>query len=200
MTSFLSRSRAVPAWMHEFLGERTTYADCSLALVFGFAFPVILALVFPSDFAVMGGWRRVLFCVSAADIAAGAVANTSPGTEAHHYGKSLAFRHVFVTIHFLHLIGVGYPLADAPGVFEFLVKTYGLTLMSAVVVLNAGRVQRPVAMAALTVAVPLLLVGDCGRDILRPIALVFVMKLVLSYSVAHQQPADVSSRQSALKR
>lgn len=191
MTSFLSRPRVVPGPLHEFLGERTTYADCGLALVSGFAFPGILSLAFPSDFAAMSGWGRSLFCVAAGDIAAGSVGNTSPGTEAFHYGKSLVSRHVFVAIHFLHLFGIGYPLAaEGAGVVEFLAKTYGLTMAASVAVLNAGRLQRPLAMTAVTACVPFFWGADCGREILRPIALVFNLKLALSFSVAHQQPAD----------
>jgi len=187
--AFWSRLRVVPGPMQEFLGERTTYADSGLALGAGIVFLGVLALAFPGDFAAMGGWRCGLFCVAAGDIAAGAIGNTSPGTEAFHYGKSLASRHAFVAIHFLHLLGVGYPLAGTSGVVGYLAKTYGVTMATSVLVLNAGRLQRPVAMAVLTVAVPLLLTVDCGREILRPIALIFVMKLALAFSVAHQKPA-----------
>jgi len=189
MASFFFRSFSVPTFMHEFLGERTTVFDTVMAFGTGILFPVLLSLLFPSDWASMETWKCILFSVTCSDIAAGAVANASTGTEQYHYSKSLATRHIFVFIHFLHLAGVGFPLsAGSSEVFPFLAKTYGLMLMSAVLVLNAGRAQRQVALASLTFVLPFLFTIDCGKEILRPVAAVFVIKLVFSYSVEHQRP------------
>ena len=187
MQSFMFLPRSVPSVLQEFLGERTTALDTAMALGTGIFFPILLALLFPSDWTAMKAWQKILFSVTACDIAAGAVANTSPGTERYYYSKSAAIRHIFVSIHFLHLAGVGFPLGFSE-VWAFLAQTYGLMLVSAVAVLNAGRAQRQVALASLTFVLPLLFTLDCGKEILRPVATVFVIKLVLSFSVEHQRP------------
>eukprot|EP00121_Abeoforma_whisleri_P011624 Awhi_evm1s10727 len=195
-SSFFYQPRTVPSFLQEFLGERTTVIDTILALGSALLFPFILSLLYPSDWASMTGWKFMLFCCAAGDIAAGAIGNTSPGTEEVHYRKSLASRHIFVFIHFIHLIGVGYPLIDALGVFEFLLITYGFMVVAAIAVLNAGRAQRPVSLMAIMIIIPFLCTVDCGREILRPVAMIFVLKLVLSYSVDHQRPVSFESIKS----
>merc|ERR1712150_230704 len=88
----------------------------------------------------------------------------------------------------LHAAGVAFSFPDA-GAHQYMAKVYGHMLVLAIAVLNTGPLQRVVALAALSFGGPVVLTWQCDNKILQPIAIVFLMKLVLAFSVIHH-PVD----------
>jgi hypothetical protein len=89
---------AVPWWLHELHGSRSTRRD--LALVQGSAWGVTVLV---AALAVAEGlplWSVALLALLVVDIAGGVVSNVTPGTNAH-YNASRRARVVFLALHVL---------------------------------------------------------------------------------------------------
>ena len=120
----------VPSALHDVLGQRQTalsLAAVGAALVgAGVVFAVLQDA--HADLAV---WRRVLAFLLFLDLAAGAVANVTAGTNAH-YAQRARRRWVFIAVH-IHLpvfaLLMGLPLAPYLMIWAYVIATVsGLTL------------------------------------------------------------------------
>lgn len=166
--------------LHDVLGRRQSV----LALSAVGAALVGAAVVFAAlqgahaDIAI---WRRALAFFLLLDLAAGAVANFTTGTNAH-YAQSAKRRWVFVTVH-IHLpvfaVLMGLPLPPYLILWAFvIVAVSGLTLVFA-------RPEQRVLAALVTVlglmAVPLLGLAPLGAVA----AALFIVKLCYAFAVNH---------------
>eukprot|EP00808_Paulinella_micropora_P005669 g72607.t1 len=197
MVNFFQRY-TVPSLLHAFFGQTTTIADVLCCLVSLVMFPVLLARLFPYEFDMLGGrwnWRTVLFCLVTGDLGGGAVANVTLGTNRFWARQRRILRMGFVLFHGLHIALL---LTALPGgwhgsVLQYMGITYAVTVGCALLVLYAGRAQRQVAFLSMTLAIPCLLYLDCGYAILRPITLLYLLKLVCAFAVVHYPLSSATS-------
>ena len=175
-------SIAIPRPLHDVFGLRQSRGALALILIAGVTLPVALALASPTALVDVPLWRAVLALVLIADIAAGAVANFTAGTN-DHYAERPGSRWLFIAVH-LHLVVVAL-LLDAPLLPA--VVLWAATIAGAVVVnLLAGRaLQRPVGglvLAAILTAIPLL----ATPPLLAAVGAVFALKVVYAFAVDHR--------------
>ena len=129
-------------------------------------------------------WRAALAALLVADIAAGAVANLTRGTN-DHYAASARRRIVFLAVH-VHLPAVAL-LLDLP-LLPALVA-WALTIVAAAIIALApvATLQRPAgALAVIIVLSATMLVAETTATLLFVTAL-FAIKVVLSFAVDHSR-------------
>lgn len=170
----------IPSWLHDVLGERQSVASLTLIVL---AMPLAVLAVLPALLAVEP-WRAVIAAALVADIAAGAVANVTRGTN-DHYAASARRRAVFLAVH-LHLPAValllGLPLVPA-------LVGWALTIAAGtiVVLMQQTTMQRPVAAAAVVVILCAVTISPESSVPLLFIAALFAIKVVLAFAVDHSR-------------
>lgn len=180
MTAF-EREYPIPAAFKEVLGSRQSVgALLCIALVTVLA-ATLWGVTIGQEVASNSLWRQVLAWLLMLDIAAGAIANFTPGTNAF-YAERPAWRWGFIAIHVhLPLVGwlLGVPLAPLLGVWAY-------TIGAAVLVnLTFGRRWQPV------LAGTLLCVGVLGISQLSlpawlmSLTLLFMIKVLYAFAVNH---------------
>lgn len=170
----------MPAPLHDVFGERQSPA--SLALI-GLAIPLAVLAVWPALVAI-DLWRAVLAGILVADIAAGAVANLTRGTN-DHYAASARRRIVFLAVH-VHLPVVAL-LLGLP-VLPTLVA-WALTIIAGAIIVHprVATLQRPASATAVIVILSVtMLFSDTTPTVLFITAL-FAIKVVLSFAVDHSR-------------
>ena len=170
----------IPPALHDVLGTRQSVpALAAIAVAVGAVLVVFFSLQGPhTDVPI---WRRMLALVFLLDIAAGAVANLTAGTN-DHYAQSARRRWLFIAVH-IHLplfaVLLGLPLAPYVGVWAYVIAAAaGLNLA----VRHPD--QRVVAGAVMVIglmALPLL-----GLDPLGGVAAaLFIVKVCYAFAVNH---------------
>ena len=171
----------VPQALHDVLGERTRRLDVALILLAGAL--VASLFVFRTDMAELAWWRAALAVALVADIAAGAVANLTQGTN-DYYVERPAHRWGFIAIH-VHVLVLAW-LLDAR--MPQAIGLWAFTIASACVVnLQFGRASQP-SLAGLLVTVGaagLLTWQPSGPPALVLVYLLFLFKVVFSFAVDH---------------
>jgi hypothetical protein len=170
----------VPSALHDVLGQRQT----ALSLAAIGAALVGAGVVFAAldgahaDLAV---WRRVLAFLLFLDLAAGAVANVTAGTNAH-YAQSARRRWVFIAIH-IHLpvfaLLMGLPLAP-----YLMIWVYVFVTVSGLTLALAHPEQR--VLAALVMVLGLMALPLLGLEPLGAVAAsLYIVKLCYAFAVNH---------------
>lgn len=194
----LHRPLTMPSAVHETLGQTQTPASL-LAVVAAILAAALLWWWLPGPATVepLPFWRQALAFVLFLDIAAGAVANLTTGTD-RFYATRPRHRWVFIAIH-LHLPAVGWLLA-APMAGYWAV--WALTITGAIVVnlLRGNRLQ-PV-MAGLVLCLGILLMPVLGHlldldPLGQTVSLLFLFKVTYSFAVSHHAPAQEAQDQAA---
>lgn len=181
MPLFFDRDIRIPSALHEVLGRNQSLgglASIALVTVLAGLIWALTALPEVSDLAV---WRQLLAALLMLDIAAGAVANFTLGTN-RFYSERPAWRWGFIALH-VHLPAVGL-LLDLPIAPLLLVWVY--TLVGACLVnLCFARPWQPVVAGALLciglLGVPLLSLSPW----LTALSLLFMTKVLYAFSVNH---------------
>lgn len=203
-SSFWLKKRIIPAAIHEFLGTRSTMFEITAAC--GFALFVAGSLLFEiqkesnDDGIKMATWQKVLFVISAGDIAAGAVANLTIGTSNYHSNNDAGDARLkgfgFVFIHFLHAMGIYYSCKSLDNhdkewnksLFTFITKCYiGQLIASSLTVYNMGfEYQRIIGwMSSMLMMGDIILDKTMTRLSIKYIMCLYCMKLVYAFSVDH---------------
>ncbi len=129
-------------------------------------------------------WRSVLAALLVADIAAGAVANVTRGTN-DHYAASARRRIVFLAVH-LHLPAVAL-LLDLPLLPALVAWTLTIVAGSIIALGPLTTLQRPAgAMAVVVILSATMLITETTTTLLFVTAL-FAIKVVLSFAVDHSR-------------
>lgn len=171
----------VPQILHDVLGERTRRGDVALILLGG----AIVAGLFVYQVEQVGlpWWRYLVAIALVADIAAGAVANLTQGTN-DYYAERPGHRWAFIAIH-VHVLVLAWalqmPLAQAAALWAY-------TISAAIIVnLQFGSAsQLPLAGLLVTVgAAGVLLWQPSGPAALSLVYLLFLFKVVFSFAVDH---------------
>lgn len=179
----------VPPAFKEVLGSRQSAgALLCIALLTALA-ATLWGFSIGSDAASVSFWRQVLAWLLMLDIAAGAVANFTPGTNAF-YAERPAWRWGFIAIHVhLPLLGwlLGLPLAPLLWVWAYTIGA------AALVNLCYGRRWQPVLAGSLLCA------GVLGVALLplppwsMSLALLFMIKVLYAFAVNHYPDQGASS-------
>jgi len=168
----------IPPALHDVLGKYQSQS--SLVLVGSVA--VIAVIATTPALANVPLWRGALAALLIADIAAGAIANVTEGTN-DHYASRPRSRWVFLGVH-LHLPIVAL-LLGAP-VMPALVVWATTIAAGSIVNLLAGRAsQRVAAGAAFTAIVCLVLIFPEQPPELMVVSVLFAFKVVYAFAVDH---------------
>lgn len=171
---------AIAPSLRELFGERQSARDLiRIAAVM----PLAVAAVLPSLLDVPM-WRSVLAAILVADIAAGAVANLTAGTNGH-YAASRRRRALFIAVH-VHLPLVAL-LLDLP--LWPAVAAWAMTIIAAVIVERSKTSQRVTAGALLVaiLAITALVPGASAQ--LLFVAALFAFKVAYAFAVDHDRPS-----------
>ncbi|MCH8531348.1 MAG: hypothetical protein LAT65_10895 [Saccharospirillum sp.] len=188
MTLF-EREYPIPASLKEVLGARQSAGALLCIALLTVLAAIIWNHSMGPDSGSVGMWRLVLAWLLMLDIAAGAVANFTPGTNAF-YAERPVWRWGFIAIH-VHLPVVGWllglPLAP-------LLWVWGYTIMAACLVnLCHGRRWQPVLAGSLLCA------GALGTALLSlspwllSLALLFMIKVLYAFAVNHYPEQEAPS-------
>lgn len=173
-------SVAIAPSLRELFGERQTARDL---ITIAAVMPLAVAAVWPSLLDVPL-WRAALAAILVADIAAGAVANLTAGTNAH-YAASGRRRALFIAVH-VHLPLVAL-LLDLP--LWPAVAAWAMTIIAAVIVERSKTSQRVTAGALLVaiLAITALVPGASAQ--LLFVAALFAFKVAYAFAVDHDRPS-----------
>lgn len=174
------RLLSIPSSLHDVLGERQSVASLALILL---AMPLAVVAVLPALLAVEP-WRAVIAALLVADIAAGAVANVTRGTN-EHYAASARRRAVFLAVH-VHLPAVALllDLPLVPALVGWVLTIVGGTI---VVLMQRSTIQRPAAAAAVIVILSAVTITPETTVPLLFVIAMFAMKVVFSFAVDHSR-------------
>lgn len=171
---------SIPAPLHDVFGVRQSRTSLALILV---AMPVAVLAMLPTLLAVEP-WRAVVAGLLVADVAAGAVANLTRGTN-EHYAASARRRAIFLAVH-VHLpvvaLLLGLPLAPA-------LVGWALTIAAgtAVVLLRSSTLQRPAAAVGVIIVLSATTMIAGTTVPLLFITALFAIKVVLAFAVDHSR-------------
>lgn len=183
-------SLAMPAPLHDVLGARQSPGALALVLIAGIGLPVALALSDPAALTGVELWRTPLALLLIGDIAAGAVANFTAGTN-DHYAERPRSRWIFIAVH-LHLVALAL-LLDAPLLPAVVLWLATIAGAVAVNLLHGHPLQRPVGgllLAGILVAISLLPGTPLAiTPLFAAVAAVFALKVVYAFAVDHR-PAE----------
>lgn len=171
---------AIPSPLHDVFGTRQSPA--SLALIF-LAVPLAVLAVWPTLLTIEL-WRAALAAVLVADIAAGAVANLTRGTN-DHYSASARRRVVFLAVH-VHLPVVAL-LLELPLLPALVAWAMTIIAGTIVVLPQTSMLQRPVAGVAIVVVLSVTMLFVDTSTVLLFITALFALKVVLSFAVDHSR-------------
>ena len=171
---------AIPRVLHGVFGTQQSRVSLSLILL---AMPFAVAAVWPTLLTVEP-WRGILAALLVADIAAGAVANVTRGTNGH-YASSARRKAVFLTVHVhLPIVALLLSLAMRPALVAWALTIIAGTV---VVLLRSSTLQRPVAAVGIIVILSItVLIAETSTPLLF-IASLFAIKVVLSFAVDHSR-------------
>jgi hypothetical protein len=176
----------IPSALHDVLGERQS--RLAIALIAAGAIGAVLA-VLPAITEVTA-WRGILAALLVADIAAGAIANLTSGTN-DYYAARPRHRWIFIAVH-VHLpvvaLLLGLPLVPA-------LIAWGAVIAAAVIVTALmGRTEQRVIAGTLLIGIM------CGLPLLpdqHPVLLIvsalFAIKVAYSFAVDHRAEARADS-------
>jgi hypothetical protein len=175
----------IPAPLHDVFGARQRPLAIALIVIAAAGVPLSLGLVEPHLMTDVAGWRVALAALLVADIAAGAVANLTTGTN-DHYAARPAARWVFIAVH-LHLPAVAL-LLDLPLVPALVVGA--ATIAGAVTVnLVRGHPEHRVIAGTFFVAIAAAAVLLTGDRALALVGILFAFKVVYAFAVDHARAA-----------
>ncbi len=188
MTLF-EREYSIPASLKEVLGSRQS-AGALLCIVLLTALAAILwSRSIGSDSASVSLWRLVLAWLLMLDIAAGAVANFTPGTNVF-YAERPVWRWGFIAIH-VHLPVVGW-LLGLP--LTPLLWVWAYTIAAACLVnFCHGRHWQPVLAGSLLCAGVLGISMSSLSPWLLSLALLFMIKVLYAFAVNHYPEREFQS-------
>lgn len=170
----------IPSPLHDVFGERQSAASLALILL---AMPLAVLAVWPA-LSSAELWRAMLAGLLVADIAAGAVANLTRGTN-DHYASSARRRAVFLAVH-VHLpiaaLLLGLPLLPA-----LVAWALTITAGTVVVLLGSSTLQRPVAAVGVITVLSVTALFSETSTVLLFITGLFAIKVVLSFAVDHSR-------------
>lgn len=172
---------SIPRPLHDVFGARQSRASVALILL---AMPIAVLAMLPAVLAVEP-WRGFVAALLVADMAAGAVANLTRGTN-EHYAASARRRAIFLAVH-LHLPAValllGLPLVPA-------IVGWAVTIAAGtgVVLLRRSTLQRPAAAVDVIVVLSATTMIAETTVPLMFITALFAIKVVLAFAVDHSSP------------
>ncbi|WP_350350727.1 hypothetical protein ABS642_15010 [Microbacterium sp. A8/3-1] len=180
----MQRSIPMPKVFHEILGRAQTPADLMVIAAAAIGLGVAIGIAGGETLAAVPLWRAVLAGLLIVDIAAGCVANFTPGTDQHYATRPIS-RWVFIAVHW-HLVAIGALLGVA--VVPLLLVTVYVLLSAAVVnLLHGSRSQVGIggALMAIGIVGVVIWMPASAPLFLVATAALFVVKVVFAFGVAH---------------
>ncbi len=181
----MTRIVRVPRFLHELHGEQTTLFDLVLTYLVAIGTAIVIVLR-PSTRPVATLWWEIaLVALIGGDLAGGAVANFTIGTD-RYYSARPKLRLVFLALHVIHP-AILYLIIGGPPEVWIAIPVF--TLLSAFAVNRLPRERQPTVAAVLTVAGIMICFS---WFVIAPPALwfgpLFLVKLVLGFSVRRTIP------------
>lgn len=183
MASFTTASITMPKALHEAFGERQQPLHLAFIIGFGGAVSAFAFSLYAEIFAYLSLWKSLLALVILFDIAAGCVANFTPGTNSY-YTTRPGHRWAFIAMH-VHLplfaLLLGEPMAATLALWFF-------TIMVATVV-NLQRNsdnQRVIAATLVLIGLLVVLFGGVFTPLVALTGMLFLIKVAYAFAVDHQ--------------
>jgi len=172
----------IPAFLHDVLGDSQSAGALALIAAFGTAVPALLFAMQPDLFSAIPLWRSALAILLIVDIAAGCIANFTPGTSAFYAARPLN-RWIFIAIH-VHIIAVALLLGT--GITEAIaVWTYAMAGTVCVNALAGNRLQPVTGGFVLAAGLTGTTLWGTGSPALLVVMQLFLLKLVYAFAVDH---------------
>lgn len=177
----------IPAFLHDILGESQTLGEILTIAILSVGLTTTLWVAFPEMTQNIPLWRSMIAYLLILDIVAGSVANFTRSTN-NHYAARPRERWVFIAVHF-HLLLIAGLLGTG---FWHAVIVWGYTIAGALVVnaLMGSRFQLFIAGSLLIVGIALAVLGIEVPNYFLVISLLFMVKVLFSFSVDHYPQTD----------
>lgn len=183
MPSFTTSSLPMPKALHEAFGERQQPLHLAFILGFGGAVCAFAFSLYPETFAEISFWKSVLALVILFDIAAGCVANFTPGTNSY-YATRPGHRWAFIAMH-VHLplfaLLLGEPIAATLALWFYTIMVASVVNLQR----NSGN-QRVVAATLVLVGLLVVLFGGVFTPLVALTGMLFLIKVAYAFAVDHQ--------------
>ncbi len=172
----------IPPFLHDVLGKSQTVGEVLAIVFFGVGLTTLLFFGFPEMTRGLPLWRSSIAYVLVVDIFAGCVANFTYSTS-NYYAAHNKKRLVFIAVH-VHILIVAWLLG-----VDFLpaVIIWGYTIAGALVVnaLKGSQLQLFVAGVLLATGISVTVLGMESPNYFLVISLLFMMKVMFSFTVDH---------------
>ncbi|MEM9834183.1 MAG: hypothetical protein AAF944_26355 [Bacteroidota bacterium] len=179
MMKALSRKITIPNYLHEIHGKQALLVELLITYVTGIIATIVtLYLAWDSSLSV---YQFVLLGILALDLAAGVVANLTPGAKAY-YSESARRRYLFIAFHVLQPVLLMW-IFPAQALSIGWVAGYTLLAMTFVNSLQEPSAQRVYAFFLLVVGILLLFLLGISAAVVQLMLILFVIKLVVAFAV-----------------
>ena len=176
----MTRPIRVPRFLQELHGKETTRFDLVLTYLVAIGTVIVIVLRPGARPVATLWWEIAIVAIIGGDLAGGAVANFTPGTDRYYAGRP-RLRLLFLALHVIHPAILSFIIGGPPEVW---IAIPAFTLVSAFVVNSLPRERQPTVAAVLTVAGIMICFS---WFVIAPPALwfgpLFLVKLVLGFSV-----------------
>lgn len=176
---YIKKKISVHRSLHDLFGRETTVIDLLIILI-GSIF-LTIAVYFLCLGIELSLIKKILLTFLALDIGGGVIANFSEGTN-NYYQESLNRRYIFIAIHFLQPLILSWIFED------YFLKISSLTIYtllssSIITYINERTTQKTIASFLLLIGIILLHLFIDSPQVLQLILLIYLIKLLLSFSV-----------------
>lgn len=173
------QKRKVPPFLHPLFGRDTTEFDLLAILLVAFSCGASSQYLDGQE--DLSSLKKSILLLLALDLGGGVIANMTSGTN-QYYESSLQKKYLFLLIHFLQplLLAWVFPM-DLP----LILVTSMYTIIGSILIIKIGitSIQRVAAISLTSLGILLVFLLPYKNPILQGMFILFILKLVLSFSV-----------------
>ncbi|MCR6111459.1 hypothetical protein HXA35_14005 [Bacillus sp. A301a_S52] len=173
----------IPRFFHELFGTEQKKSDLAIVIIFTVLSAIIVSVMTKDFLKELTWYQNIILFLLYIDIAGGVVANFTFGTDTYYQTRPLG-RWMFIAIHIQPVL-CAWILG---GEMALALSVWGYTIACAIAVnlLRTMSFQKVLAGALLTFGlIGIVSVGDRIENILLFIYMMFMIKVIYSFAVAH---------------
>jgi hypothetical protein len=175
----------IPGPLRLIHGETADVFDVLLVYVVGVLFGVLALLFATTRVEALPLWKAALLFLLAADVSGGAVACFSTGIHAYYESRPV-LRWSFIFIHFIEP-GLLYVLFDGRLAYWIFLYAFTMAAASLVSIIPGRARQQGAATALVVIGIVILLPIGLSAPFLAWFGPVFMLKLILGFSVSRSE-------------
>ncbi|MCR6107407.1 hypothetical protein HXA34_13960 [Salipaludibacillus agaradhaerens] len=173
----------IPKFFHELFGTEQKKSDLAIVIFFTVLSGIIVSVVTKDFLMALTWYQNIVLFLLYIDIAGGVIANFTFGTDTYYQTRPLG-RWVFIAIHIQPVL-CAWVLG---GSMALAFSVWGYTIASAIAInlLRRMSFQKALAGALLTLGlIGIVLISERIENILLIIYMMFMIKVIYSFAVAH---------------